>query len=377
MNIIGDRISRDIVLVLLFLTAFGLLMLNSASMAVADYRYGEGSFFLQAQAVRVIFGLALMFGISRIDYHRYHRFAKPLLLITIVLLIVLVLPFTTAVAPVIKNVRRWIIYPVTFQPSELAKLALVIWCSATIINKGQRIRDFREGILPVVCVLSFVMFLIVLEPDLSTSVLCFSIVAVILFLGRARIHHILALVPIFLAAFLLIAYLKGYQFDRITALFDPDQGVLEENYHRHQSLIALGSGGWGGKGIGNGMQKYFFLPEPHTDYIFSVIGEELGFLLTTGLLVLYFLLGYCGYEVMSKCHDLFGFILVGGILAVIFVQMLFSVAINLGLLPSAGVGLPFISYGGSSTVTQFAGFGIILNVAKHNRTGVNGQRGSK
>jgi cell division protein FtsW len=369
------------ILVLFFLMAFGLLMLNSASMAVAHHRYGEGSFFLQAQAVRLMCGLVLMFGISKIDYHKYHRLAKPFLIFTIILLVILVLPFTTAVAPVIKNVRRWIIFPVTFQPSELVKLALVIWCATTIISKGQRIRDFRDGILPIVCILAFIMFLIVLEPDLSTSVLCFSIVAVILFLGRAKIHHILALIPIFCAAILLIAWIKGYQLDRIIALIkaliDPSQGILEENYHRHQSLIALGSGGWIGKGIGNGMQKYFFLPEPHTDYIFSVMGEELGFLTTTGVIILFFLLGYCGYEVMTKCHDLFGFILVGGILTMIFIPMLFSVAINLGMLPAAGVGLPFISYGGSSLVTHLAGFGIILNVAEHNRTGVKGSRKRK
>ncbi len=356
------------VAILLFLIVFGLLVLNSASLAIAEYQYGNSSFFFHSQWVRIILGLGLMVCVSRIDYHLYHRFAKPLLLVSIVLLLILVLPFTTSIAPVIKNVRRWTIYPVTFQPSELVKLALILWCSSTILNKGPKIMDFKEGMLPILCVLALVTGLIVLEPDLSTAILCFSIVLVILFLGRAEAKHLVMFCAIFLLGFLVVAYFKGYMHERITALLNPEEGLLQENYHYNQSMIALGSGGWLGRGIGNGMQKYFFLPEPHTDSIYSVIGEELGIVWTSGILILFSMLGYYGYRIMMKCRDLFGFLLVGGVLTAILVQMLFSIAINLGLLPSAGVGLPFISYGGSSMVSHLAGFGIILNVANHNRS---------
>jgi cell division protein FtsW len=363
-----NRNRHNLVSILLFLLAFGLLVLNSASLAVAEYQYGDSSYFLFSQSIRIILGLGLMVVISQIDYHRYHVIAKPFLLISIVLLLILVLPFTTPIAPIIRHVRRWIIYPFTFQPSELAKLALVLWCALTIQKKGPKIKEFKEGILPIFCVITLVMFLIVLEPDLSTAILCFSVVMVTLFLGGAKIRHLAAVCSIFCICFLIVAYFKGYAYDRILAILNPGQGLLEENYHYNQGMITLGSGGLVGRGIGNGMQKYFFLPEPHTDSIFSVIGEELGFVGTVGILSLFFLLGYYGYRIMMKCNDILGFILVGGILATIFIPVLLSVAINLGLLPGAGVGLPLISYGGSSMVTLLAGLGIVLNVAKHSET---------
>jgi len=355
-----------VVFILLFLLVFGLLVLNSASLAVAEYRFGDSSFFFRSQVIWILLGLVMMVCVSQIDYHVYQRYAKSFMIVSIVLLAILVLPFTTSLAPVIKNVRRWIIYPVAFQPSELAKLALVLWCSSTILNKGPKIEDFKEGLLPILSVLAVVTGLIVLEPDLSTAIICFCIVLLILFLGRAKVKHIFLLCLIFGLGLLVIALLKGYVQERIVALLNPGQGLLHENYHYNQNMIALGSGGWLGRGIGNGMQKYFFLPEPHTDSIYSVVGEELGFVWTSGILLLFFMLGYYGYRIMMRCRDLFGFLLVGGVLATIFVQVIFSVAINLGLLPSAGVGLPLISYGGSSMVSLLAGFGIILNVANHN-----------
>ncbi len=368
------RDKRNILLVLFFLLAFGLVMLNSASEAVAELRYGDSSFFLRSQAFRIALGLILMMGVSRVDYHRYHRFAKPFLLVSIILLMILVLPFTTSIAPVTKRVRRWMIFPLTFQPSELVKIALVIWCASTILKKGSKIKDFKEGIMPISCISAVVMLLIAMEPDLSTAILCFSIVLVLLLLGRAKLQHILLLSLIFCGGFLVVAYVKGYQFDRITAILNSGTGRLDENYHYYQSMIALGSGGWFGRGIGNGLQKYFFLPEPHTDSIYSVIGEELGFVWTTGTLFLFLLIGFYGYRIMTRCNDLFGYLLVGGVLSLIFVPMLYSVTISVGMLPAAGVGLPFISFGGSSVVTLLASFGIIMNVAEHNTPALNRRR---
>ncbi len=361
---IRDR--RNIVIALFFLIAGGLLTMNSASVAVADYRYGGKTYFLVAQVVRIALGIGLMIAFSQVDYHRYHRISKVLLILSILLLLILVLPFTTSIAPVIKKVRRWIIWPFTFQPSEFARLALVVWCAATIQKKGAEIQEFRSGILPIITVLSAVIFLIILEPDLSTAIICFSIVFVMLFLGQAKIQHLLLVCGIFFTAFMIFGWYTGYVEERWNALFHTDRGLLEENWHYSQSLIALGSGGWIGRGIGKGMQKFFFLPEPHTDSVFSVIGEEFGFAGTILTLLVFFSLGYYGYRIMTKCTDLLGFLLVGGILSIIFIPMILSVSMSAGLLPGAGVSLPFVSYGGSSMVTLLAGFGILLNVANHN-----------
>lgn len=359
---------RNIVIVLFVLLGGGLLMMNSAGVGVAEYRYGGKTYFLVAQVIRIALGLGLMILFSQVDYHRYHKFSKVFLVASIILLLILVLPFTTSIAPVIKRVRRWIIWPVTFQPSEIARLALVVWCAATIQKKGAGIRDFRTGILPIITVLSAVIFLTILEPDLSTAIICFSVVFGMLFLGRAKVQHLLLVCAIFFVAFLIFGLYTGYVEDRWNAAFNTDSGLLEENWHYSQSLIALGSGGWTGRGIGKGMQKYFFLPEPHTDSVFSVIGEEIGFAGTILTLIIFFSLGYYGYRIMMKCTDLLGFLLVGGVLSIIFIPMILSISMSAGMLPGAGVSLPFVSYGGSSIVTLLAGFGILLNVANH-RTG--------
>jgi cell division protein FtsW len=361
--VIRDR--RNIVILLFFLLGGGLLAMNSASVAVAEYRYGGRAYFLIAQFLRIAVGLGLMIVFSQIDYHRYHRLSKVFLVLSILLLVVLVLPFTKSIAPVIKMVRRWIVWPFTFQPSEFARLALVVWCAATIQKKGTDIRDFRSGVLPIITVLSTVIFLIILEPDLSTAIICFSIVFVMLFLARAKVQHLLLVCGIFFTAFLIFGWFTGYVEERWNALFHTDQGLLEENWHYSQSLIALGSGGWIGRGIGKGMQKFFFLPEPHTDSVFSVIGEEFGFAGTILTLFVFFSIGYYGYRIMKRSTDLLGFLLVGGILSIIFIPMILSVFMSAGLLPGAGVSLPFVSYGGSSMVTLLAGFGILLNVANH------------
>jgi cell division protein FtsW len=321
-----------------------------------------------------VVGLLVMLAVSRIDYHRYHRLAKPVLLVSIFLLLLLVLPFTHSITPVVNRVRRWIVWPLTFQPSELARLALVLWGATTIVNKGEKIGDFREGILPFVSVLAGVAVLVALEPDLSTAVLLFAVAILLLFLGKARLRHILAVAGIFAAGFVLATVLRDYSIDRFLTIISSDADPLNRDYHLNQCRIALGSGGWFGRGIGNGLQKYFFLPEPHTDSLLAAIGEELGFLGTAGLLLLYLYFGFLGYRVMMRCHDLLGFLLVGGVFASILVPVILTTAINMGAVPSAGIGLPLISYGGSSMVTLLGGFGIVLNVVNQNRTGIRRMR---
>jgi len=365
---------RNIILNLCFILAFGLLMLKSASVARAEFRHGDGAYFLQSQTIWIGLGLALMAIFSRVDYHRYQRHAKLLLLASILLLAILVLPFTKSIAPVINGVRRWIVYPFTFQPSEITRPALVIWCATTILNKGSRIQEFKVGILPIALVISFVLGLIAIEPALSSTILTLAIVMVVLFLSGARPKHLLYMLLVigafaYLGVSIKEGSMKDYWVERIEDFWNPDQELLEGNYQSNQSQIGIGSGGWTGRGIGNSFQKHFFLPEPHTDFIFAVIGEELGFLLTVVFLCVFSLLGYWGYRVMVACRDLYGFLLVGGILAMIFVPLLINVAINLGMLPAAGVGLPLVSYGGSSIVTLLAGIGIILNVSGHSRIG--------
>jgi cell division protein FtsW len=359
-----EQARRNLVLIILFILAFGLLMLNSAGLPVAKYRYGDSLYFLRSQALRIVLGLLLMLVVSRIDYRRYRPVAKPLLLFSAVLLLIPLLPFTRSITPLMRHVRRWIVFPFTFQPSEVAKFALVLWGAVTILNKGSKIREFRDGVLPLFIVMTMIVVLVVLEPDLSTAILCFSISILLLFLGGARVHHIALCCVIFLLGSLWVIHLTGYQLERIMAMLNPSEGLLKGNYQRHQAMIALGSGGTFGRGIGNGLQKYFFLPESHTDSIFAVIGEELGLVGTVGVLLLFALLGFYGYKIMSMCPDPFGFLLVGGILSMVMIPVILSAAINVGLLPSAGVGLPFISYGGSSMVTLLGSIGVIINVAR-------------
>ena len=356
---------RDAVLLLgvaALLVLFGLLMVYSASSFLAQARGWPDHYYLQRQAVRALVGLVALFVCARVDYRVWARFAWPLVGLAALALVVVVAPGTEPIAPVRNGARRWLELGVTVQPSEFARWAAVLWTAWLAARKGERIRSLRWGLLPFVCVLGVLMFLVLIEPDLSGAALLGFVCGIVLFTAGARIGHFLLLGGV--GAWVLWDRITdvAYRLARVVAFYDAQADPAGAGYQLQQSLIAIGSGGPLGVGYGESMQKFYFLPEPHNDFIFAIIGEEWGF--AGSAVVLLAVAGYAtaGFRLARRAPDAFGFLLGVGMTSLVVVPALVHVAVAMGVLPTAGVTLPFVSYGGSNLVVSLAATGILLNI---------------
>jgi cell division protein FtsW len=329
------------------------------SSGLADYH------FVVRQLAGGAIGLVGLVIAAQIDYRHLRLFAWPLMIIVILMLIVVVMPFTEAIAPRLNGARRWLsIGPVVVQPSEFAKLALLIWTAALAVKKQDKLPSLSRGLLPFLLVWCLVEVLIFAEPSLSAGVITLLLAALVVFSAGARIGHFILLGVVGLPVLYYRVDAVAYRARRIVSFIDPTHDPAGTSYQINQAMIALGSGGPFGRGFGRGVQKFGFLPEPHNDFLLAMIGEEWGFLGVLLLVVLFGAFALIGYRIARQAPDRFGSLLAIGITNLIVVQALLHMAVNLALVPTTGVTLPFMSYGRSSLLVCLVGAGILLNIAR-------------
>jgi cell division protein FtsW len=349
----------------LALVAFGLLMVYSASSMISVLRFDNGHAFLESQAFKAAAGLVALLVAARVDYHVWERAARPLLWGSLALLTVTVLPGTERITPEINGARRWIVLPgLSFQPSELFKLAVVIWMAAGLARRVEQFERFVTGPLPLCLAPGVGLGLLVLQPDFGSALFLGLVVAVLLFLGGVRWRHLLGLAASAVPVFIGLAVAEPYRVQRLLAFLEPEKYLDSLSYQVHQSLISLGSGGLLGVGIGSSKQKFFFLPEAHTDFIFAIIGEELGLVGTLLTLAAFLYLGWMGCRIASRARDPFGTLLAGGLTALLVLGGIFNMGVATANLPTTGLTLPFISYGATSLTVSLLAVGILLNVSR-------------
>jgi cell division protein FtsW len=316
------------------------------------------------QAGGAMGGIVLMLVFSRIDYRKYEKFAWPALVVTLLMLLVVILPGTEAIAPRINGARRWLRVGIALQPSEIAKITLMVWTAALVIKKQDRLHSLRKGLLPFLVVWLVITIPILIQPNFSAAMLIILLSALVLFAGGARIGHFILLGTLAVPVVWHQIQSAGYRMRRIAAFLDPTGDTGGVSYQVHQSLIAVGSGGPTGVGFGGSRQKFGFLPEPHNDFLFAMIGEEWGFVGVTLTVLIYVLFALVGYRIAKAAPTLFGSLLALGMTNLIIVSALLHMGVSLALLPATGVNLPFMSYGRSGLFVAFAAVGILLAVAR-------------
>ncbi|HUL71045.1 MAG TPA: putative peptidoglycan glycosyltransferase FtsW [Gemmatimonadales bacterium] len=358
--------TRLLAVVTLTLVVFGIAATYGASSLVARRGHGVvGASFALNQLIGALVGGILLLIVARFDYRRWRILAWPLLLVTLTLLLIPLLPFTHAITPTINGARRWVqIGPVNLQPSELARLAVVVWCAMLAAKKGEQVRHFKKGLLPFLLVLGSVSLLILLEPNLSMAVLVTLLGALVLYTAGAKIGHFLLLSV--LAVLLVYHQIHDaqYRWARLHSFLNQGDAPSDAAMQMHQSLVGIGSGGLFGVGFGQGQQKLGYVPYAYSDFLFSTIGEEWGFLGVLLLVTLFSLFIWMGFRIARTAEDPFGQYLATGLTCAVAVTAVMHMAVSLGLMPTTGLTLPFMSYGRSSLVISLIGTGILINVGR-------------
>ena len=360
-------IDHTLLFVAITLALVGLVMIFSASAVVAGQKHHDSWYYLKRQLAWLALGLALLHAASRVDYTLWKRLAPPLLALIIVLLVVVLIP---SIGVAVNGARRWLrLGSISIQPAEMAKLISVIYLAAYLAKKEDRLQHFSTGLLPALLIIGVISGLVLMEPDLGTIVVIGLVAAGMLFLGGARITHLLSLVPVALVGVVGLIWLSPYRWQRLIAFFYPERDPTGTGFQINQSFLAFGSGGLFGVGLGESKQKLFFLPEAHTDFVLALVGEELGFI-GAGIIVLSFSLFVIrGFQISTRARIPFGRYLGIGITTLIGIQALINAGVVTGLLPTKGLTLPFVSYGGSSLVISLTGVGILLNISRDRQAG--------
>ena len=356
-------------LLVLMLTGIGLIMLFSASFPSAYYETGNPAYYLIRQSIFAALGIAAMVVIGRINYERFRAVSKLLLLISIILLVLVLIP-GVGTGRITHGAQRWIrsIGPIPqFQPSEVAKFGVILYFADSISKKKSRMATLREGILPYGFILLLLAGLMMLEPHFSGTVLIVGIGAVMMYVGGIRGYWVgFGLVG---AGGLAFAFMKGiikYNSSRIKIWQDPlnPEWMQSSGYQIRQSLLAIGSGGLLGVGLGKSRQKFLFLPEEHNDFIFSIVCEELGLIGATLIMAIFALLITRGYWIALHARDRFGSLLAVGVTTQVALQVFLNIAVVSNLIPNTGISLPFFSYGGTALAIQLAEMGVVLSVSR-------------
>jgi cell division protein FtsW len=357
--------TRLLGVVTLVLLAFGIAATYGAASLVTMKGQSVGLGFAVRQLSGAVLGGILLLWASRQDYYRWRTWAWPLLLVTIGFLVVPLLPFTREIAPTLNGARRWVdLGPVNFQPSELARLAVVIWVAMLASKKGVQVREFKKGILPFIVVLGLVSLLILLEPNLSMATLVALLGGLVLFTAGARIGHFILLGSV--GVILVFHQIRDaqYRLARVLTFLNPGEAGTAGGFQVYQSLVGMGSGGLFGTGFGQGQQKLGYLPYAYSDFLFSTIGEEWGFVGVLVVVSLFALFCWLGFRIARTAADPFGQYLAVGLTATIGLTAFMHMAVSLGLMPTTGLTLPFMSYGRSSQVISLLGTGILINIGR-------------
>lgn len=347
------------------LTIFGLVMVASASV-IKSYQATDGAssyYYLIRQLISFGIGVVIWLILQNIDYHVWKKYHVWIFLVTIVLTL---LVFVPKLGISLGGAKRWIGFgSFLFQPSELLKLGFIIFLASFYDNFKEKIRSFSYGFLPFLISVAVVGVILIKQPDMGTAIIFLVIGIGMYVIANANLYYLLGSIPIFLAAFWILIKSSAYRMQRFLTFINPTSDTLSSGYQINQSLIAIGSGGFWGRGYGNSLQKYNYLPEPMTDSIFAVIAEELGFVRSIFILALFFIIGWRGLRIARNAIDDFGKLLAIGITLWFVVQALINLGAMMGIIPLTGVPLPFVSYGGSSLIVNLAAAGILLNVSKY------------
>ena len=378
----GERTRRrlpvdgSVLAVTVALALIGLVMVFSASAVVAGNRFQDSIYFLKRHLAWLAFGFLLLQIASRMDYMAWRRLALPALGLTAVLLVVVLIPSVGVMA---KGARRWIrLGPISVQPAEMVKLAVVLYLALYLAKREGRLAEFTTGFLPPLLVVGLLAGLVLLQPDLGTAMVIGVVTCVMLFLGGTRLTHLFSLVAAALAGAALLIWRSPYRLQRLMTFFDPEKDPTGAGFQVNQSFLAFGSGGAFGVGLGEGQQKLFFLPEAHTDFVLALVGEELGLVGTASIMALFGILVLKGFQIAGRAREPFGRYLALGITLLIGVQALTNAGVATGLLPTKGLTLPLVSYGGSSLLVSLTAIGILLSISRDRqggRAGVYGRSG--
>ncbi|MGA2527212.1 MAG: putative lipid II flippase FtsW [Smithellaceae bacterium] len=355
----------DIILLLvtLILVTVGTAMIYSSSSIIALEKFKDSQYFLKKQILFVFLGLVLMVLMTKIPYTQLKKVAYPGMLLSLILLVILLIP---SIGIKRGGAMRWLnVGGISFQVTEMVKIAMVVFLAHLLARKASQLKNFSKGILFPLIIISLVILLVLLEPDFGTAVIIATILFLMLSIAGSRIKHLLLLMTAFIPVGILLILHKGYRLTRLTAFLDPWKDASNTGFQIIQSLLSFGSGGTFGVGIGDGMQKLFYLPEPHTDFILSTIAEESGFIGVTIVIALFALFALRGFMIALKAPDLFGTLLAAGLTMVIALEAFINIAGVMGLIPLKGLVLPFLSYGGTAFIMSMTAVGILLNISAH------------
>ena len=348
----------------LLLSIFGIIMIYSASSIWAKYRFNDAFHFAKLQLIFFLMSLICLLIASKINYKLYYKYANLLLSISIILLIIVLIP---GIGSLKNGARSWIkIGPFGLQPSEFAKLGMIIFLAKYLANNQKGLESIKRGVMPVLFIIGIIFSLIVLEPDFGSAMVMTLALMVIIFASGVKISFFASLGLLGILGITGLVIIAPYRLKRIVSFLNPWSDPLGSGYQIIQSLYAIGPGGLFGLGFGNSIQKQFYLPEPQTDFIFSIISEEFGFLGVLIVTSFFIIIFYLILKISLKQNDLFAKYLSFGLGTQIIVQALLNLCVVVGLIPVTGVTLPFLSYGGSSLLVSMISIGIILNISKNN-----------
>jgi cell division protein FtsW len=358
----GLAVDKWMLLAVAGLLALGMTMVLSTSYLHSQERYGDGTYFFRKQLVAMAAGMIALVTCAIVPSTLYRRFAYPLLAVSFIILIMVLVP---SIGVSRGGARRWIPFPgFVFQPSELAKLSVVFYLAHSMAKKEELIRTFSVGVLPHLMVGGVFAVLLLLEPDFGTALILTTLLYFMLFIGGVRVRHLLATALLALPVLAYVMMTAEYRLRRLMTFVDPWSDATGSGFHIIQSLIAFGSGQLLGRGLGESRQKLFYLPEAHTDFIYSVIGEELGLLGALVVLALFGVIIVRGLRLTAKIEEPFDQYLAFGLTVLLGLQALIHMGVVMGLMPTKGLVLPFISYGGSAMVINLMEAGILLGLSR-------------
>ncbi|MBX4187092.1 MAG: putative lipid II flippase FtsW [Candidatus Doudnabacteria bacterium] len=348
----------------LILLGMGLLMLASASSVLSYQRFGSNYYYFFRQLLfGALPGLILMYFFSRIDYHRWQKLAPIFVLAGVAMLVAVLIP---GIGFQVGGARRWINFgSFLFQPAEFIKLAMVLYLASWYDKRQHNIDDLYYGFLPILAIVGVVAGLIIMEPDIGTMLVLTSIAAVMIFIGGARVRYLLATGTGALLVLWILIKAAPYRMHRFLAFMDPSVDAKGISYQINQALLAIGSGGWWGRGFGQSLQKHSYLPEPIGDSIFAVTAEEMGFIRICFILLLFLFFAYRGFKIARSAPDTFGKLVAGGITAWLTLQALINMGGISGVIPLTGIPLTFMSYGSTALAISLASIGILLNISRY------------
>ncbi|OGZ34236.1 MAG: cell division protein FtsW [Candidatus Portnoybacteria bacterium RIFCSPHIGHO2_02_FULL_39_12] len=348
------------------LVVFGLIILTSASVVISQETFGQSYYFLKHQLLYgLLAGLIFWWLGQKIYYQTWAKLTLPLLFVSLVLLVLVFLP---QIGYQYGGANRWIVLgPVSVQPAEITKLTFILYLAALLAKKKEKVADVSQGLVPFLVITVLIGILIAYQPDAGTLGIIVLTAGLIYFLAGAKISHLFVIGLLGLASFFLLIKTAAYRMDRLNVFLRPETDPQGIGYQINQALLAIGSGGLFGRGLGHSLQKWQYLPEPISDSIFAITAEELGFIGAVLLIILFIIFAWRGFKIAKNAPNVFGCLLAAGITGWLVFQALINMAAITGLIPLTGIPLPFVSYGGSAMAVSLAGIGILVNVSKYTR----------